>query len=168
MTLTARTYTLILLGSLLWCTAIVLAPVCAASSWTGADYLYRFFQPICHQRAERSFFLFGHKLGVCVRCSSVYLAFLVGIVVYPFIRGLRNHSVPPRSVLLLTLAPVAFEVATEWVGCYSSSPFTRSLTGGVFGFVLALTILPVTLEAVQQIANRRATDSPTINRHSKQ
>ncbi|MER3523412.1 MAG: hypothetical protein C4326_04925 [Ignavibacteria bacterium] len=169
MNLSTRTYTLILFGAILWCAAIVLAPLVASSGSPSAEYLYRFFQPICHQRGERSFFLFEHKLGVCTRCTSVYCAFLAGVLVYPFVRGLRNLCVPPRSVLLLALAPITVEVATEWVGWYSSSPFTRSLTGALLGFVLAFTILPVALEAVQQIADRRAADcSSIINKSSKQ
>ncbi|HXG01074.1 MAG TPA: DUF2085 domain-containing protein, partial [Bacteroidota bacterium] len=61
------TYATLLVAASLWCGLIILAPMLAASASPLAEYCYRFFQPVCHQRPERSFFLFGNQLGVCVR-----------------------------------------------------------------------------------------------------
>jgi uncharacterized membrane protein len=161
MNLPRVTYTVILVGTISWCAAILLAPLLAANSSPVAEYVYRFFQPICHQRPERSFFLFGEKLAVCVRCSSVYCAFLFGVLLFPFTHGLRARNTPSRNVLLLTLLPIAWEVATEWIGLYTSTVLTRALTGGVFGYVASLVILPTAIEGVQQIVHRTSTTVPS-------
>lgn len=38
------------------------------------------FAHSCHQRADRSFFLFGYQFPVCARCSGLYLGYLCGIL----------------------------------------------------------------------------------------
>lgn len=160
------TYSIILLSTCVWCALILLAPVLATSSSPFAEYLYRFFRPICHQRPERSFFLFGEQLAVCVRCASIYTGFLAGVVIYPLVRGLHTLRIPSRWLLLAAFVPVAFEVATEWVGLYHSTMFSRSLTGGALGATLAFFILPAALEATRQLFEHA--DVPSSLSHSPQ
>ncbi len=155
MHLPRATYTVILAGTILWCAAILVAPLLAASSSPLAEYVYRFFQPICHQRPERSFFVLGEQLGVCVRCSSMYFGFLVGVLLYPHTHGLGTVRIPARSVLALALLPIVFEVAAEWVGLYASTVLTRTITGGVFGYVVSLVLLPTAIEGAQQLVQRK-------------
>jgi uncharacterized membrane protein len=166
MNLARATYAVILAGAILWCAAILLAPLLAASWSPLAEYVYRFFQPICHQRAERSFFLFGQKLAVCVRCSSMYFAFLLGGCLIPFTRGLGTTRTPSRGILLLTLLPIVFEVAAEWVGLYTSTVWTRAITGGMFGYVVSLYIFPTAIEGMQHLGRRTTTTlhTTTINK----
>ena len=76
---------ILLIGSLLWCLAIVAAPL------TGWHCLYEFFARICHQDPDRSWFLSGRQLPVCIRCASIYFAFTVSLFlgVKPNARWLR-------------------------------------------------------------------------------
>jgi len=76
---------ILLIGSLLWCLAIVAAPL------TGWHWLYEFFARICHQDPDRSWFLSGRQLPVCIRCASIYFAFTVSLFlgVKPNARWLR-------------------------------------------------------------------------------
>lgn len=61
------------IGSTLWCLAILAAPA------LGLPWLYEFFARICHQDPERSWYLFGHTLPVCIRCASIYFAFTASL-----------------------------------------------------------------------------------------
>jgi len=76
---------ILLIGSLLWCLAIVAAPL------TGWHWLYEFFARICHQDPDRSWFLSGRQLPVCIRCASIYFAFTASLFlgVKPNARWLR-------------------------------------------------------------------------------
>ena len=78
-------FVILLIGSLLWCLAIVAAPL------TGWHWLYEFFARICHQDPDRSWFLSGRQLPVCIRCASIYFAFTVSLFlgVKPNARWLR-------------------------------------------------------------------------------
>lgn len=152
MNLQRTTYLVILVGALAWCSAILLPTLLAgtSSSWIN-DFIYRFFHPICHQLPERSFHLFGEKLAVCSRCSSIYFAFLIATIVYPIITPTLQYSCTPRSLLFAALLPMLLDVGLDFIGIHSSTFFTRTITGSLFGIVVPFVVIPVAIEAVQQI-----------------
>src|SRR5262249_37468155 len=63
----------LLIGSPLWCLAILAAPML---HWRP---LYGIFARICHQAPARSWHLSGNALPVCIRCTSIYFAFTVSL-----------------------------------------------------------------------------------------
>lgn len=139
---------------MLWCAAIVLAPAFAAwqaaPSWV-SSLLYRFFDPVCHQIDARSFHLFGFPLAVCSRCSSIYLAFLAGTLLYPLVYDLQHPAMPARILLLIAFVPMVFDAAAGFVGLYESSFLLRTLTGALFGVVFPLFIIPAAIEGAGQL-----------------
>jgi len=55
---------------------IVVAPLAAAGGHNGVAFaIYRAFGTLCHQIPERSYFIDGHKLAVCSRCTGIYAGF---------------------------------------------------------------------------------------------
>ena len=154
-----RTYAVILVGSAIWCGTIILAPFLAASSSPLSGFVYQFFHPICHQLPERSFYLWGEKLAVCSRCSSIYFGFLFVAVLYPFIRSVSNPIVPHRNWLLLTLLPMLIDVSLEFFNLHNSTFVTRTITGAVFGGIVPFYVLPAAIEALQQLCSKRFSSS---------
>jgi uncharacterized membrane protein len=149
-----KTYGLILGGTIVWCAAIMLAPAFAA--WDSAppwlsSILYRFFDPICHQIDGRSFHLFGHPFAVCSRCSSIYIAFLAGTLLYPLFYDLNSTKMPSRILLLIALAPMVFDAGAGFLGLYEVSFLTRTITGALFGLILPFFIIPAAGEGVDQL-----------------
>ncbi len=149
-----KTYSIILGGALVWCGAILLAPALAA--WEGAPQwlaaaLYRFFTPICHQMDARSFHLFGFPLAVCSRCSSIYIAFLVGTLLYPLVHDLQRSSMPPRALLVIALAPMVIDAGASFLGLHEATFLTRTLTGALFGLLLPFFIIPAAVEGAGQL-----------------
>ena len=148
------TYLLILAGATLWCAGILAAPLSTSMGGTLAgvgNLIYQVYQPICHQLPERSYFLSGFPCGVCSRCSAIYLAFLLGTLLYPFVRGLDNPLLPPRWVLIIAVLPML--VDATWIGpsLYEVTLFTRGFTGGCFGIVLPFVLLPIALQAIDEL-----------------
>ena len=87
---------------------ILVAPLAAAGGHTAVAFaIYRAFGTLCHQIPERSYFIDGHKLAVCSRCTGIYAGFAFTLLVYPLVRSLRNTSTPPRSLLILAALPLA-------------------------------------------------------------
>ena len=88
---------------------------------------------ICHQRPERSFFLDGHQLAVCARCTGLYLsgaAGLAGWLALKVARGWRPMTFEPRvAVRLLVLAalPTAVSLASGTLAVWDGSNVTRAL-----------------------------------------
>jgi uncharacterized membrane protein len=154
MRLSILTYAVILTGVLFWCGGILLAPVCTAEGGNAATVgqaLYQFYHPICHQIPERSFSMAGHPLGVCVRCSSIYFAFLAGTLLFPFLRPLVGGSPSPRWVMLVALVPMLIDAT--WIGpwLYQVTALTRAISGALFGLVLPFVLLPAALQAAREL-----------------
>ncbi len=141
------TYLTALVGAMIWCGAILLAPVLAASHNPLAQVLYEFFRPLCHQIDQRSLHLDGAPLAVCARCSAIYGAFLIGIALYPLLRPLDRPALPGRRWLLAAALPMVLDVAAAFSGLHESTPVTRLITGALLGFALAWFCLPVALDA---------------------
>lgn len=115
-----------------------------------ADALYQFFSLICHQLDARSFHIGSQKLAVCIRCSSIYFAFFLSLLLYPFLKLFR-HDYPPRLVLLLAALPMAADVVLNVAGVLSSSAISRVITGVLLGGVLPFYVMPSLQEAVEQL-----------------
>ncbi len=161
MEISHRTYVVILAGTAVWCGAIILAPFLASSSSPLSGVVYQFFHPICHQLPERSFYLFGEKLAVCSRCSSVYFSFLLVAALYPFVRSLTTPAIPHRHWLLLAMLPMLIDVGLGFFNLHNSTFVTRALTGAILGATAPLYILPAAIEAVQQLSTKRLSSSTT-------
>jgi uncharacterized membrane protein len=154
MRLSIVTYVVILLAVVVWCGGIVLAPFCCAEGGTAmgvGQVLYQFYHPICHQRPERSLFLAGHPLAVCARCTSIYFAFLVGTLLFPLFRSLRQSLLPPRWLLIVVAVPMLIDAM--WIGpwLYHVTILTRMISGALLGLVLPFFLLPSALQAVREL-----------------
>lgn len=107
-------------GSLVWLTAIVLAPVLHLQP------VYRFFALICHQNPLRSWTLAGAVFPVCIRCISIYAGFFVALVLTT-----RDRTATLKLAILASLA----EAVLEWT--VMDSVVLRSLTGFALGAAAA-------------------------------
>ena len=68
---------------------VVIAPLAAASGYLDlARGIYGAFAVFCHQLPERSYFIDGHKLAICSRCTGIYAGFAFTLLFYPLIRSL--------------------------------------------------------------------------------
>jgi uncharacterized membrane protein len=115
-----KAYLALLAGSTLWCLSIIAAP------FTGCSIIYTFFAIICHQDPGRSWHIGGEPLPVCIRCASIYFAFLAGL-------WLR---LSPRTYWLriaLTVMMCEFVVARLVVDI----ALVRSISGILFGITAA-------------------------------
>jgi uncharacterized membrane protein len=122
---------------------IVVAPLAAASGHDALAYvIYRGFGPFCHQRPDRSYFIDGHKLAVCSRCTGIYAGFAFTLLVYPLVRSLRSVATPPRSRLILAALPLAIDFSLTFFGIWENTHTSRLLTGALLGTVAVFYVMP--------------------------
>jgi uncharacterized membrane protein len=154
------TYSMILVGGAVWCSAIILAPVFVSSSGilreTG-KFLYAFFSPICHQLDARSFFIHGMPFGVCSRCSAIYFGFLIGTLIYPAVQKIGRSEIPSRWVLLLSCIPMFVDAFPWRFGMYEATLATRAISGSIAGFALVFFIVPAAIQGVSELTTYRLT-----------
>jgi uncharacterized membrane protein len=163
----------------------VLAPwlmVRGHDSW--ANILYMIYRPLCHQLPERSFFLFGpqyvytleelsraagglvphrwvgnaeigFKTAVCQRDLAIYgVMTLAGFLFWPLRRTLK--PLPVRWFLAM-LVPMAVDGGGQLIGLWTSTPWSRLITGGLFGLAAVLLAFPYLESGLREVRADAAT-----------
>jgi uncharacterized membrane protein len=156
MKFTIRIYVFFTVLVLFWCTGIIIAPLLKFAGYTQvADLLYSFFSRVCHQEYTHSFHIEGEKLGVCVRCTSIYFGFLSGLLLAPLFGILKKKRMPDRSLLFVFILPMIVDVVLNELGLIESTAVTRMITGAIAGFAITLWILPQFIEACKQLLRNK-------------
>src|SRR5690349_11841883 len=71
-----------------------LAPLARAAGFERfGQLLFLLYLPLCHQRAERSFTVFGYQVAFCHRCAAMYTSILAGGLLFGLLRG-RLRAAP--------------------------------------------------------------------------
>ena len=154
------TYAVLLGGTLLWCSAILAAPMLHNGPWeTVSAFLYRFFQPICNQLDSHSFHIDGGKTAVCMRCSSIYFSFLAGLLIYPIVRSVAYRVGLSRDWLIVAVAPMILDVSLSLLRIHESTSLSRIVTGSCFGVIAVFIIVPTIVDAVSELLTRARVES---------
>ncbi len=135
----ARILLLVLWGGL--CTLIFAAPLLVSTRPTLAAIIYLFFAPICHQSPERSFFIAGHALTVCQRCTGIYLGLFLFSLVPHDSRHLLSSATHRRLLVFCSTLPMLLDVALPYLGVWTNNAVSRFVTGLVFGSLLSILLL---------------------------
>lgn len=129
--------------SLAWLAAIVAAPeLLAGGHYASSLLIYQCFSAICHQIPERSFHYRGYPLGVCSRCTGIYLGFFLGLLLYPLLRRIRDGKFPARWWLVAAALPTIIDFTAGYLRLADNTFFSRTATGILFGTVAAFYFLP--------------------------
>jgi uncharacterized membrane protein len=110
----------------------------AVAAWV----LYRAFAPLCHQIAERSFYVAGHPLAVCARCAGIYTGFALSLVLYPLLRDVRRTDAPPRAWLVAAVLPTTVDFLINFTGLWHNTHWSRALTGALLGAGAVFFVVP--------------------------
>src|SRR5215216_2261249 len=122
---------------------VVVAPLAAAGGHGElAQVIYRAFGILCHQLPERSYFIDGHKLAVCSRCTGLYAGFAFTLLLYPLVRSLGTTTTPPRSWLLLAALPLGIDFSLTFFDIWENTHTSRLLTGALLGSVAVFYVVP--------------------------
>ena len=140
------------------------APLAAATDHaTLAQTIYRPFGTLCHQLPERSFFIAGHKLAVCARCTGLYAGFGLVLMFYPLLRPLRSVSLPNPKWLFAAALPLFIDFAVTFFGMLENTHTSRLLTGMLLGGVTVFYVMPGLAELSMRVSRTKPAskiDSP--------
>jgi len=126
--------------------------------------LWTILAPLCHQKSERSLFMLGWQMGMCARCTAMFMASMVpGLVL--FIRpGLVLRRIVLYPAALGLMAPMMAEIL---LGLAFQTDFdikVRMATGALYGagavvftIVLAHDLKNCFVKLWQNAKNRRRT-----------
>lgn len=114
----------------------VAAPALLAGSPRLSALLYVVFAPLCHQDPLRCFHYAGHPLAVCGRCLGIDVGFVLGTLLYPFVKGFARPAPPAGRVFFLASVPICLDVAGNVLGLWASPIGVRFATGVLLGTIL--------------------------------
>ncbi len=93
-----------------------------------ARYVYLSGDVMCHQHADRSFFVGGNQMPYCSRCTGIFLGLAFGA----FIGALFRVRIG-LGFYLLVIIPLALDGGVQLLTSYESTNFTRIVTGTLVG-----------------------------------
>ncbi len=141
-----RAYFLVVAGELLWLSLLGVTPYLAAKGHIlSSNLLYYFFSHFCHQRPERSLFLFGEQLPVCARDTSLYIAAFLATIAYPHLKDMCTKALPSKWYLVTFLLPIAIDGSTQLFGLRESTNLLRVITGFWAGLIVPFYFIPLVM-----------------------
>jgi len=115
----------------------------AAAPFLHSPLIHSLFQPLCRQQPGRSFWIAGAPMAVCARCLGVYIGAAVGLFVSAFRLSALASGTRPETwhlklgTCLASLALLAADVLSEWLGLRPAWAAGRMLTGLLAGAAAA-------------------------------
>lgn len=137
---------------------LALALVSPVVGGTVGDVLHQAFGFVCHQIPERSFHLGGDPVALCHRCLGIFGGLVAGVIVAPLASPRRLRSIVAGAQakwLVLAGLPTAVDWALGALEIWANTPFSRTLTGALFGAVAGVVL------AANLLAPPRHSYSPT-------
>ncbi len=149
-----RLVMLIMLGLGIWISGIILAPFLAALphplARKTAAFIYFFYQPVCHQLPERSAWINGYPMAVCIRCLAFYMGGLMASAACLY-RGM-THLWSIRLYAFFVF-PALADFLLEKLNVYHNMPSLRLVTGFLLGFAFThLLVIAISGQARNPLA----------------
>ena len=124
----------------MWCIGFLSDSLFPDSVYTiiASPFLKKMYGAVCHQHIEKTFFLNGHYLFVCARCTGIY----AGALIVSFISLFSFRKLPEKmNLLYISAVPMLIDVVSTTIGIYSYSKIIALLTGIFFGSAVFVYIL---------------------------
>jgi uncharacterized membrane protein len=114
--------------------------------------IYQLGDILCHQRAERSFFINDNQMPFCARCTAILIGITVGIAfMFFYTIKLDNRFL---YLILIGIIPIGIDGIGQLLGAWESSNLIRVNTGSLIGFVCGIA-LGVIVDELRQVIKKK-------------
>lgn len=94
----------------------------------------------CHQLSERSFHIGIRQFPLCARCTGIYLALAIGLII-------STIYLPSLLFSIIIMLPMLIDGFTQLLTPYESNNLRRLGTGLLFGYA-ASSIIVIVAEGI--------------------
>ena len=102
------------------------------------NVIYKSGDRLCHQKADRSFFLNGNEMPFCSRCTAIWIGLAVGLgFMVLYVIELNEKFL---VAIILSLIPIGVDGIGQLFGFWESTNFIRLITGLLAGIVCGVAI----------------------------
>lgn len=93
---------------------------------------------LCHQKAERSFFINQNQMPFCSRCTAIWLGLAVGLGFMVFYKIELNERF--LFLILIGIVPIGIDGVGQLLQLWESTNIIRLITGLFAGIVTGISI----------------------------
>jgi uncharacterized membrane protein len=111
---------------------------------------------LCHQKADRSFFVNENQMPFCSRCTAIWFGLAVGIGFMLFYKIELNEKF--IFLIVLGLVPIGIDGLFQLFGFWESNNVIRVLTGLLIGVICGIAI-GIIVDEVNEIIILKKTKS---------
>jgi uncharacterized membrane protein len=102
------------------------------------NVVYKIGDRLCHQKANRSFFLNGNEMPFCSRCTAIWIGLAIGLGFMIFYTIELNEKF--LVAVILSLIPIGVDGIGQLFGFWESTNFIRFITGLLAGTICGVAI----------------------------
>jgi uncharacterized membrane protein len=93
---------------------------------------------LCHQKAERSFFINGNQMPFCSRCTAIWLGIVIGLCLMIFYKFNLNEKF--LYLIFIGIVPIGIDGVGQLLQLWESTNIIRIITGILIGIVCGIAI----------------------------
>jgi len=116
---------------------------------------------LCHQKAERSFFINDNQMPFCSRCTAIWLGMAIGLGVIIFYKISLDEKF--LIAIVLGMVPIGVDGVGQLFNFWESTNVIRVITGLMIGIVCGIAIGLI----IDEFSEFRSTKSLSRN-HDKE
>jgi len=102
------------------------------------NVLYSMGDRLCHQKAERAFFVNGNQMPFCSRCTAIWIGIAIGLGFMVLFKIPLNEKF--LIVIILGIVPIGIDGIGQLFGFWESTNVIRVITGSLVGIVCGFAI----------------------------
>jgi uncharacterized membrane protein len=102
------------------------------------NFVYSAGDRLCHQKADRSFFINGNQMPFCSRCTAIWLGLAIGLGFIFFYQIELNEKF--LFAIVLGIVPLGIDGVGQLLGFWDSTNIIRLITGLLAGIVCGVAI----------------------------
>ena len=151
--------------SLLVCVADFAVPLVMALGLDKASiFLWDVLSSLCHQHFDRSLTLLGRQMGLCARCSAIFLfSFLAGAVI-SLKPGLVDRKLPAYMFALAGFIILVAEKSLAFAFQIDFHAAIRMPIGALYGAGVAVLFVRIAGDLISVLTRRKKTNHNGIRK----
>jgi len=93
---------------------------------------------LCHQKAERSFFINDNQMPFCSRCTAIWLGMAIGLGIMTLYKIQLDEKF--LIAIILGMVPIGVDGVGQLFGFWESTNVIRVMTGLLIGIICGIAI----------------------------
>jgi len=115
--------------------------------------VYSIGDRMCHQIADRSFFINGNQMPFCARCTGIFLGVTIGFFLMIFLKIQLDKKF--IYLIILGILPIGVDGLGQLIDLWESTNLTRVLTGLLIGIITGIAIV-IIIDELEELIKRKS------------